>query len=312
MHKVNMVLFDKTGTITVGKPSVTDIVPAQGLSENEVLYYAASAELSSGHPLGDAIVQEARNRKLSISLPDHVETIAGKGIIADRLVGETVLNIAVGNEALASAQGISLDDQAPELLAAWQRLAQEGKTPMLIIKDSTLIGIIAVADQPRPEAKAVVNALGRLSIDVALVTGDSRTTADAIATAVGISNVYAGVLPGQKASIVKQLQASGKKVAMVGDGINDAPALAQADVGIAIGAGTDIAMESADIVLMKNSIEGVVVAIDLSRQTIKNIKQNLFWAFGYNVLGIPIAAGLLYIFGGPLLSPIFAALANVF
>jgi len=286
MHKVNMVLFDKTGTITVGKPSVTDIVPAQGLSENEVLYYAASAELSSGHPLGDAIVQEARNRELSISLPDHVETIAGKGIIADRLAGETVLNIAVGNAALASVQGISLDDQAPELLAAWQRLAQEGKTPMLIIKDSTLIGIIAVADQPRPEAKAVVNALGRLSIDVALVTGDSPTTAHAIATAVGISNVYAGVLPGQKASIVKQLQASGKKVAMVGDGINDAPALAQADVGIAIGTGTDIAMESADIVLMKDSIEGVVVAIDLSRQTIKNIKQNLFghlaimcWAF---------------------------------
>ena len=303
VHKVNTVLFDKTGTITVGKPELTDVVAAEGISEDKVLELAASAELSSGHPLANAIVEAARDKGLYLSLPDHVETIAGKGIVAESP------DIAVGNEALAQSLGILLSAKAPDLLSESTRLAAEGKTVMFVFDNRAPIGLIAVADQPRPESRAVVDTLRKMGIDVALVTGDSRSTADAIAHSVGISEVYSEVLPAEKASIVKGIQASGRKIAMVGDGINDAPALAQADVGIAIAAGTDIAMESADIILMHNNIGDVVSAIHLSREVIKNIKQNLFWAFGYNILGIPIAAGMLYAFGGPLLSPIFAAAA---
>jgi len=300
---MNTVLFDKTGTITIGRPELTDVVAVEGLSKNEVLELAASVELSSGHPLADAIVRHARKEGLSLSLPEHVETIAGKGIVAE------FPSIAVGNEALAESLGISLSAEEPYLSSESIRLANEGKTVMFVFHDRAPIGLIAVADQPRPESRAVVEALRKMGIDVALVTGDSCSTADAIAHSVGISEVYSEVLPAEKASIVKGIQASGRKIAMVGDGINDAPALAQADVGIAIAAGTDIAMESADIVLMHNNIGDVVSAIHLSREVIKNIKQNLFWAFGYNILGIPIAAGMLYAFGGPLLSPIFAAAA---
>jgi len=303
VHKVNTVLLDKTGTITVGKPVLTDVVAAPGFSSATVLSLAASAEMASGHPLADAIVSGAREKGLDLARPEHVETIAGKGIIADSGA------IAVGNTAMAESLGISVPQQAPDLANEAARLAGEGKTPMFVFQNGAPIGLIAVADQPRPESRALVASLKKFGIDVAMVTGDSRTTAEAIATQVDITEVYAEVLPSEKASIVKRIQASGRKIAMVGDGINDAPALAQADVGIAVAAGTDIAMESADIVLMHNNICDVTTAIDLSRQVIKNIRQNLFWAFGYNVLGIPIAAGILYIFGGPLLSPMFAAAA---
>jgi len=303
VHKVNTALLDKTGTITVGRPALTDVVAAPGFSSEMVLKLAASAEIASGHPLADAIVAGAREKGLDLSRPDHVETIPGKGIVADSGA------IAVGNTALAESLGVSLPQRAPHLADEAARLAGEGKTPMFVLQSGTPIGLIAVADQPRPESRALVAALKKLGIDVAMVTGDGRTTADAIAASVGITEVYAEVLPSEKASIVRRIQASGRRIAMVGDGINDAPALAQADVGIAVAAGTDIAMESADIVLMHNNICDVATAIDLSRQVIKNIRQNLFWAFGYNVLGIPIAAGILYIFGGPLLSPMVAAAA---
>ncbi len=303
VHKVNTVLLDKTGTITVGRPELTDVVAAPGFSSETVLRLAASAEIASGHPLADAIVAGAREKGLELSRPDHVETIPGKGIVADSGA------IAVGNAAMAESLGVSLPQRAPHLADEAARLSGEGKTPMFVLQNGTPIGLIAVADQPRPESRALVAALKKLDIDVAMVTGDGRTTADAIAASVGITEVYAEVLPSEKASIVKRIQASGRRIAMVGDGINDAPALAQADVGIAVAAGTDIAMESADIVLMHNNICDVATAIDLSRHVIKNIRQNLFWAFGYNVLGIPIAAGILYIFGGPLLSPMFAAAA---
>jgi Cu+-exporting ATPase len=310
VHKIHTVLFDKTGTITKGKPALTDVVPAEGYSTEEVLGLAASVELASGHPLADAIVSQAREKGLAISRPDHVETIPGKGIVA-KISGGVAgsATLAVGNSALAESLGISIPKHAPDLQEKATQLAGMGKTPMFVMKNSLPVGLIAVADQPRPEARAVVAALKKLGIDVAMITGDSRCTADAIAAQVGISEVYAEVLPSEKASIIKRIQASGRKIAMVGDGINDAPALAQADVGIAVAAGTDIAMESADIVLMHNNICDVATAIHLSRRVIKTIRQNLFWAFGYNVLGIPIAAGLLYVFGGPLLSPVFAAAA---
>ncbi|MGB9686054.1 MAG: heavy metal translocating P-type ATPase [Rectinema subterraneum] len=310
VHKIHTVLFDKTGTITKGKPALTDVVPAEGYSTEEVLGLAASVELASGHPLADAIVSQAREKGLAISRPDHVETIPGKGIVA-KISGGVAgsATLAVGNSALAESLGISIPKYAPDLQEKATQLAGMGKTPMFVMKNSLPVGLIAVADQPRPEARAVVAALKKLGIDVAMITGDSRCTADAIAAQVGISEVYAEVLPSEKASIIKRIQASGRKIAMVGDGINDAPALAQADVGIAVAAGTDIAMESADIVLMHNNICDVATAIHLSRRVIKTIRQNLFWAFGYNVLGIPIAAGLLDVFGGPLLSPVFAAAA---
>ncbi|MFZ5860811.1 MAG: heavy metal translocating P-type ATPase [Spirochaetota bacterium] len=345
VHKIHTVLFDKTGTITKGKPALTDVVPAEGYSTEEVLGLAASVELASGHPLADAIVSQAREKGLAISRPDHVETIPGKGIVAKisgGVAGSAALEagnaaldagnaaldtdnvelgvssaalmdrdatLAVGNSALAESLGISIPKYAPDLQEKATQLAGMGKTPMFVMKNLLPVGLIAVADQPRPEARAVVAALKKLGIDVAMITGDSRCTADAIAAQVGISEVYAEVLPSEKASIIKRIQASGRKIAMVGDGINDAPALAQANVGIAVAAGTDIAMESADIVLMHNNICDVATAIHLSRRVIKTIRQNLFWAFGYNVLGIPIAAGLLYVFGGPLLSPVFAAAA---
>jgi Cu+-exporting ATPase len=310
VHKIHTVLFDKTGTITKGKPALTDVVPAEGYSTEEVLGLAASVELASGHPLADAIVSQAREKGLAISRPDHVETIPGKGIVA-KISGGVAgsATLAVGNAALAESLGISIPTHASDLQEKATQLAGMGKTPMFVMKNSLPVGLIAVADQPRPEARAVVAALKKLGIDVAMITGDSRCTADAIAAQVGISEVYAEVLPSEKASIIKRIQASGRKIAMVGDGINDAPALAQADVGIAVAAGTDIAMESADIVLMHNNICDVATAIHLSRRVIKTIRQNLFWAFGYNVLGIPIAAGLLNVFGGPLLSPVFAAAA---
>lgn len=300
-HKINTVVLDKTGTITQGKPEVTDILPAPGVKRDYLLRLAASAEKGSEHPLGEAIVRLAESEMLEILKTDKFEAIPGQGIAVE-IDGSRIL---LGNSKLMAEKGIDLSS----LQSFADTLADEGKTPMFMVVDKKLAGVIAVADVVKPSSAAAIQKLHRMGIEVAMITGDNRKTAEAIAKQVGIDRILAEVMPQDKASEVKKLQAEGKKVAMVGDGINDAPALAQADIGIAIGSGTDVAMESADIVLMKSDLTDVATAIQLSKSTIRNIKQNLFWAFGYNVAGIPIAAGLLHLFGGPLLNPIFAAAA---
>lgn len=300
-HRINTIVFDKTGTITQGKPSVTDILTAKGVSEEHLLRIAAAAEKGSEHPLGQAIVQEAEDRGLEIPKADGFRALPGRGIEA-YISGSAVL---AGNRMLMDENGIPMH----ELEEASDRLASEGKTPMYAALDGKLAGIIAVADTVKGSSKAAVESLHRMGIEVAMITGDNQKTAEAIARQVGIDRVLAEVLPQDKSNEVKKLQSDGRKVAMVGDGINDAPALAQADIGIAIGSGTDVAMESADIVLMRSDLMDVPTAIDLSKKTIRNIKQNLFWAFGYNILGVPIAAGVLYLLGGPLLNPVIAAAA---
>ena len=298
-HKINTIVFDKTGTITEGKPEVTDILTIGELSKKRLLQIAASAEKGSEHPLGEAIVRGAEKEKLEIIKLDSFEAIPGYGIEVS-IEGKKVL---LGNRKLMVDRSISLSKLEMES----DRLASEGKTPMYIAVENELSGIIAVADVVKESSAKAIKKLHDMGIEVAMITGDNRRTAEAIAKLVGIDRVLAEVLPGDKSNEVKKLQAEGKKVAMVGDGINDAPALVQADIGIAIGSGTDVAMESADIVLMRSDLMDVPTAIQLSKSTIRNIKQNLFWAFGYNVLGIPVAAGLLYAFGGPTLNPILAA-----
>lgn len=300
-HQVQTIVFDKTGTITEGKPKVTDVVVVNGMSENELLQLAASAEKGSEHPLGESIVKGAEEKGLEFKKVDSFNAIPGHGIEVT-IDGKDIL---AGNRKLMNDRKISLED----LEVASNRLAEEGKTPMYIAIDNQIGGIIAVADTVKENSKRAIERLHEMGIQVAMITGDNRRTAEAIAKQVGIDIVLAEVLPEDKANEVKKLQAEGKKVAMVGDGINDAPALAQADIGIAIGSGTDVAMESADIVLMRSDLMDVPTAIQLSKSTIKNIKQNLFWAFGYNVLGIPIAMGVLHLFGGPLLNPMFAGAA---
>lgn len=302
-HKVKTVVLDKTGTITEGKPQVTDIITTDIVSENELLQLSASAEKGSEHPLGEAIVNAAKESNMEFLPAEDFAAIPGHGI-------EVVIqgkNILLGNKKLMADKNIELSLQEES-----DRLAAEGKTPMFVVIDNKLAGIIAVADVIKPSSKRAIELLHNMGIEVAMLTGDNKRTAEAIARQVGIDIVLAEVLPQDKANEVKKLQTEGKKVAMVGDGINDAPALAQADIGIAIGSGTDVAMESADIVLMRSDLMDVPTAIQLSKQTIKNIKQNLFWAFAYNTAGIPIAAGLLYIFGGPLLNPMIAAGAMAF
>jgi len=304
--KIQTIVFDKTGTITEGKPEVTDVITAVGFEENYLLQITASAEKGSEHPLGQAIVREAEKRGLNLPKVSDFKAIPGRGI-------EAVINgvsVFVGNRKLMDERNISL----AEFEAASDKLAGEGKTPMYAAFGSLAIngkaaGIVAVADVLKPSSKAAIENLHKMGIEVAMITGDNKKTANAIARQVGIDRVLAEVLPSDKSAEVKKLQKEGRKVAMVGDGINDAPALAQADIGIAIGSGTDVAMESAGIVLMRSDLLDVPTAVNLSKRTIRNIKQNLFWAFGYNVLGIPIAAGVLYLFGGPLLNPVFAAAA---
>jgi Cu+-exporting ATPase len=297
-HQIKTIVFDKTGTITEGKPVVTDVI-TNGISENEILVLAASAEKGSEHPLGEAIVRSAEERNLELKPIEEFNAIPGHGIEV-KIDGKTIL---IGNKKLIDEKNINIDNMDSD------KLANEGKTPMYIAINGTLRGIIAVADTVKPSSKSAIEALHKMGIKVAMITGDNKKTAYAIAAQVGIDIVLAEVLPEDKANEVKKLQGENQKVAMVGDGINDAPALAQADVGIAIGTGTDVAIESADIVLMKSDLMDVITAIKLSKATIKNIKQNLFWAFGYNVLGIPVAMGILHIFGGPLLNPIIAAAA---
>ena len=302
-YKIDTIVFDKTGTITEGKPKVTDII-CNGIKEEEVLVLAASAEKGSEHPLGEAIVREAEDRSLEFKSLEHFKAVPGHGIEVT-IEGKDIL---LGNKKLMLQNNIDI-----ELLhVESDRLAAEGKTPMYIAINNKLSGIIAVADTVKENSKAAIEELKKMNVNVAMITGDNKKTAEAIAKSVGIDIVLAEVLPEDKANEVKKLQGQNRKVAMVGDGINDAPALVQADVGIAIGSGTDVAIESADIVLMKSDLKDVVTAIRLSKATIKNIKENLFWAFGYNVLGIPVAMGVLHIFGGPLLNPMIAAAAMSF
>ncbi len=303
-HKINTIVFDKTGTITEGKPEVTDIIPAEGIDPERLLQIAASGEKGSEHPLGEAIVRKAEKDRMPFLTVESFEAIPGHGI----QVTIEQSDIYIGNKKLMDQRGISLEG----LKETSDRLAGEGKTPMYVAMDGSLAGIIAVADVVKESSAKAIRKLQTMGIEVAMITGDNRRTAEAIAKQVGIDRILAEVLPQDKSNEVKKLQAEGKKVCMVGDGINDAPALVQADIGIAIGSGTDVAMESADIVLMKSDLMDVTTAIRLSKSTIRNIKQNLFWAFGYNVAGIPIAAGLLHLFGGPLLNPIFAAAAMAF
>ena len=300
-YKINTIVFDKTGTITEGKPEVTNIITASDITRERLLQIAASGEKGSEHPLGEAIVRGAEKENLKFLKVSNFEAIPGHGIEV-QIDGIKTL---IGNRKLMDERNISLEN----LVDQADQLAGEGKTPMYIAMNNKIAGIIAVADVVKESSAKAIKKLQSMGIEVAMITGDNRRTAEAIAKQVGIDRVLAEVLPQDKSNEVKKLQAQGKKVAMVGDGINDAPALVQADIGIAIGSGTDVAMESADIVLMRSDLMDVPTAIHLSKSTIRNIKQNLFWAFGYNVAGIPIAAGLLHLFGGPLLNPIFAAAA---
>ncbi|MGI6534634.1 MAG: heavy metal translocating P-type ATPase [Peptococcia bacterium] len=325
-HKIDAIVFDKTGTITEGIPEVTDLLTAaEILAKNDqlekeqsarqygnagmqwdehrtwLLQYAASAEKDSEHPLGEAIVKAAQKAKLELFKPEQFEALPGKGIA-------TVVNgteVLLGNRQLLQERGI---DPGP-LENTADHLASEGKTPMYLAVEGKIAGLIAVADVVKASSAQAIAQLQKMGIEVVMMTGDNTQTAQSIAQQVRITRVLAEILPEHKAEEIKKLQAEGRNVAMVGDGINDAPALAQANIGIAIGSGTDVAIESADIVLMRSDLQDVPTAIKLSRSTIRNIKQNLFWAFGYNIAGIPLAAGLLYLFGGPLLNPIFSAAA---
>ena len=303
-HNLDTIVFDKTGTLTEGKPIVTDILVTPLITKENLLYYAASGETGSEHPLGEAIVQKSKEENMTLAKPDHFEAIPGHGIRVE-IEGK---DMYIGNRKLMLEQKIDLSSMEKES----DRLADEGKTPMYLSVDGELAGIIAVADTLKENSMKAVKELRRRGVEVIMITGDNKRTAKAIAKQVGIDSVLSEVLPEDKAEEVKKLQEAGKKVAMVGDGINDAPALAQADIGIAVGSGTDVAIESADIVLMRNDLTAVLTAIDLSHATLRNIKQNLFWAFAYNLVGIPVAMGLLYIFGGPLMSPMFAAVAMSF
>jgi Cu+-exporting ATPase len=300
-QRVDTIILDKTGTVTQGMPVVTDLVPADGTTEEELLAMAASAERGSEHPLGEAMVAAARDRGLELADPRQFQAFPGQGIEAT-IDGRRVV---LGNEKLMADRGYSMDGLADRAVA----LSDEGKTPMFVAVDGRVAGVVAVADTVKPGAREAVAELRKMGLKVAMVTGDNRRTAAAIGKQLGIDRVLAEVLPEGKAEEVRKLQAEGKVVAMVGEGINDAPALAQADVGIAIGTGTDVAMEAADITLISGDVRGVVTAIRLSRQTIRTIKQNLFWAFGYNVVLIPLAAGLWYPFFGILLNPIFSGVA---
>jgi Cu+-exporting ATPase len=304
-QKIDTIVLDKTGTLTRGEPKVTDIIPS-GMSEQELLFLAASAEKGSEHPLGEAIVRGAIDAGLSPEQADEFEALPGHGI------GATIRGRAVvlGNEKLMSDRKIDFSSLSLDA----ERLSLSGKTPMFMAVDGKAAGIIAVADTPKEHSKEAVTSLKTLGLEVVMLTGDNRRTAEAIAAELGIDRVLAEVLPQDKMDMVKKLQAEGRVVAMVGDGINDAPALTQADVGIAIGTGTDVAIEASDVTLIKDDLRVVATAMRLSRRTMRTIKMNLFWAFFYNVIGIPIAAGVLYPFLGAkgLLNPMYASAAMAF
>ena len=300
LHNIDTIVLDKTGTITEGHPAVTDIIVAPGISEKELLTLAAMAEKGSEHPLAQAIMEKAEAAGIEISDADSFEAVSGRGIKAAK--GEN--NILAGNRAFIEESGLAFDKEK-EL----NELASKGKTPLIFYKNNKFIGIIAVADVVREASKKAIEEFKNKGISVVMLTGDNKITAEAIKNELGIEKVISDVLPADKDAVIQSLQAEGKKVAMVGDGINDAPALSRADIGIAIGAGTDIALDSADVVLMKSSLYDVVTAIELSNAVVKNIRMNLFWAFFYNALGIPVAAGALYPAFGIGLSPMIGSAA---
>jgi Cu+-exporting ATPase len=303
-RKIDVVVLDKTGTITSGEPRVTDIVPTSELTEQQLLEAVASAEQRSEHPLAEAIVERARGTNLQLSDPESFDSLPGNGVRAE-VGGKAWL---IGTKKLLAEQGVDVTagGETPN------RLAEEGKTVVFAAVDGKLAGLIALADTPKPSAAKAIQQLKTMGLEVAMITGDNQQTAQAVAAEVGIDRVLAEVLPDRKAEEVRRLQSEGRTVAMVGDGVNDAPALAQADLGIAIGAGTDVAMETADMILVRNDLADVAGAIELSRRTLKTIRQNLFWAFAYNIVGIPIAAGVFYPWTGWLLSPIVASAAMAF
>ncbi|HEY7824569.1 MAG TPA: copper-translocating P-type ATPase, partial [Acidimicrobiia bacterium] len=303
-HRVDTVVLDKTGTITRGEPTLTDVVAFNAFDQNRVLALAASAEAGSEHPLGEAIITGARSRSLDVVETADFDAVPGHGIEAT-IDGKQVV---LGNLKFMADRGVPAGAAEETLL----RLADEGKTAMVVGIDGKLAGVIAVADTVKEDSVAAIRRLHDLGLEVVMITGDNQRTAAAIARQVGVDRVLAEVLPEDKATQVKLLQAEGKTVAMVGDGINDAPALAQADVGMAMGTGTDVAMESGDVTLVKGSLTGIATSIELSKGTIRNVHQNLVGAFAYNTLGIPIAAGVLYPFFGILLSPLLAGAAMAF
>ena len=301
LHSIDTVVLDKTGTLTEGKPQVTDILPNEGITESALLGIASSMEVPSEHPLAAAIVEAADTRKLPRSAVENFKAVHGRGVTA-KLGGHVCL---AGNRAMMEEAGVELGSW----LQRSEELANQGKTPLFFAKENTLLGVVAVADTPKATSKEAVAAFKELGIDVVMLTGDNKRTAAAIGGELGVTEIMAEVMPQDKERKVSELQAQGKRVAMVGDGINDAPALARADVGLAIGAGTDVAIESADIVLMKSDLLDAAAAVELSRSTIRNIKENLFWAFFYNTLGIPLAAGVFYPMLHWQLSPMFGAAA---
>ena len=307
--KLNVIVFDKTGTLTKGEPVVTDIVDIKNEKSNiknsEILRIAASVEKNSEHPLAQAIVEKAEQGKIKLFEVKNFEALPGKGVKAE-LENKKIL---IGTRKLMMENNISVNDAVSQSL---EELEKEGKTVMIIAKEKEIIGLVAVADTLKDYSKEAVDMLHQMGKKVAIITGDNQRVGQAIAKQVGIDRVLAEVLPQEKSAEIKKLQSEGNIVAMVGDGINDAPALAQADLGIALGSGTDVAMETGEIVLIKDDLRDVVIAIDLSKYTLKKIKQNLFWAFFYNIIGIPIAAGILYPFTGWLLNPAIAAAAMAF
>ncbi len=304
LHRVDTIVFDKTGTLTVGRPEVTDIVTVPGVGEDDALAVAAGAEQASEHPLGEAIVRLAKERGLALPPVGEFTAVPGQGIDAMAPDGRILL----GNETMMNERGIDVSRLADRAIA----LQAQGKTVVVLAFAGRLLALIAVADVLKPDAAATIRRLREMGLAVAMLSGDNRRTAEAIAREAGIERVLAEVLPADKAGEIKRLQEGGHRVAMVGDGINDAPALTQADVGIVMGSGTDVAIEAADVTLMRGDVAGVVVALELSRRTIQIVKQNLGWAFGYNILLIPVAAGVLYPLAGVLLSPILAGAAMAF
>lgn len=309
-HKINVVILDKTGTITKGEPEVTDFIETgahHDMPLDDLLSIAASAEKLSEHPIGKALLKKACGENVNIIDPSEFMSVSGGGVKATTSIssGGSNLKVIIGNENLLTGEGIDCSS----VKAITQKISAEGKTPVFMAIDRTLTAVFAIADVVKEDSAAAVYKLRSMGIEVVMLTGDHRDSAAAIAHKVGIKRFYSEVTPDQKTAIVNQLKAENKIIAMVGDGINDAPALASADIGIAIGTGTDIAIEAADITLIKGSLRSVVDAINLSRLTITTIRQNLFWAFIYNIIGIPVAAGVLYIYGGPLLNPMIASAA---